>query len=54
MAKARIQITESTSSVSAKMLFEVVQQVDKKMRAAAPQINLLVGELIEEKIRARS
>jgi hypothetical protein len=52
MAKARIQITESTSSVSAKMLFEVVQQVDKKMRAAAPQINLLVGELIEEKIRA--
>jgi hypothetical protein len=52
MGKARIQITESTASVSAKVLFEVVEQVDKRMRAAAPQINLLVGELIEAKIRA--
>ena len=52
MAKARIQITESTSSVSAKVLFEVVEQVDKKMRKAAPQINLRVGELIETRIRA--
>jgi hypothetical protein len=52
MGKARIQITETTSSVSAKVLFEVVEQVDKRMRAAAPQINLLVGELIEAKIRA--
>lgn len=52
MAKARIQITESTASVSAKVLFEVVEQVDRRMRAAAPQINLLVGELIEARIRA--
>jgi len=52
MAKARIQITESTSSVSAKVLFEVVEQVDKRMRKAAPQINLRVGELIETRIRA--
>jgi hypothetical protein len=52
MAKSRIQITESTSSVSAKILFEVVEQVDKRMRKAAPQINLRVGELIEARIRA--
>lgn len=52
MGKARIQIVESTASVSAKVLFEVVEQVDKRMRAAAPQINLLVGELIEARIRA--
>jgi hypothetical protein len=52
MGKARIQITESTASVSAKVLFEVVEQVDRRMRAAAPQINLLVGELIEARIRA--
>lgn len=52
MGKARIQITESTSSVSAKVLFEVVEQVDKRMRAAAPQINMLVGQLIESRIRS--
>ena len=52
MAKSRIQIIESTSSISAKILFEVAEQVDKKMRKAAPQINLVVGELIEAKIRA--
>ena len=52
MGKARIQITESTASVSAKVLFEVVEQVDKRMRKAAPQINLRVGELIEARIRA--
>jgi hypothetical protein len=52
MAKARIKITESTSSISAKVLFEVAEQVDKKMRKAAPQINLRVGELIEARIRA--
>jgi hypothetical protein len=52
MAKSRIQIIESTSSISAKVLFEVAEQVDKKMRRAAPQINLRVGELIEARIRA--
>ena len=52
MGKARIQITESTASVSAKVLFEVAEQVDKRMRKAAPQINLRVGELIEARIRA--
>jgi hypothetical protein len=52
MAKSRIQIIESTSSISAKVLFEVAEQVDKKMRKAAPQINLRVGELIEARIRA--
>ena len=52
MAKSRIQIIESTSSISAMILFEVAEQVDKKMRKAAPQINLVVGELIEAKIRA--
>lgn len=52
MAKSRIQIIESTSSISAKVLFEVAEQVDKKMRKATPQINLRVGELIEARIRA--
>lgn len=52
MAKSRIQIIESTSSISAKVLFEVAEQVDKKMRKATPQINLRVGELIEVRIRA--
>jgi hypothetical protein len=52
MAKSRIQIIESTSSISAKVLFEVAEQVDRKMRRAAPQINLRVGELIEARIRA--
>jgi len=52
MAKSRIQIIESTSSISAKVLFEVAEQVDKKMRKATPQINLRVGELIEARIKA--
>lgn len=53
MAKrASIQITESTKSISAKVVAEAVQQIDKRMRSRAPEINLLVGELIEAKIRA--
>lgn len=52
MAKGSIKITESAKSISGKILFEVVEQVDRRMRAAAPQINLRVGALIETKLRA--
>lgn len=52
MAKSFIKITETTNSVSAKILFEVVEQVDKRMRSAAPQINIRVGALIEGRLRA--
>ena len=53
MAKrTSIQITESTKSVSAKIIAEAVEQIDRKMRSAAPQINARVGQLIETKLRS--
>jgi hypothetical protein len=50
--KTVLRIIDTNREVAAKILFEVVEQIDKKMRVAAPKINLLTGELIEKKLMA--
>lgn len=47
---AQLKIIESIDSIKAKILFEVKEQVNKKMRGYAPVISRQVGNLIEYKL----
>lgn len=46
----RLKIIESIDSIKAKILLEVKQQVNKRMRGYAPTISRKVGLLIEQKL----